>query len=41
MHIGTRFVGSQGISVTTVIRFVAATNTGIFKRVEDGEHVGI
>ena len=27
MHIGTRLVGSQGISVATVIGFVAAVNT--------------
>ena len=28
MHIGTRLVGSQGISVATVIGFVAAADTG-------------
>ena len=28
MHIGTRLVGSQGISVATVIGFIAAADTG-------------
>ena len=28
MHIGTRLVGSQGISVAIVIGFIAATDTG-------------
>ena len=41
MHISTRLVGSQGISVATVIGFIAAANTGRFKRAEDGERVGI
>ena len=41
MHIGTRLVRSQGISVATVIGFVAAADTGRFKRAEDGERVGV
>ena len=41
MYIGTRLVGLQGISVATVIGFIAAADTGRFKRVEDGERVGI
>ena len=36
-----RLVGSQGISVATVIGFVAAANTGRFERAEDGERVGV
>ena len=41
MHISTRLIGSQGISVTTVIGFVAAADTGRFKRAKDGEHIGV
>ena len=41
MHIGTRLVGSQSISVATVIGFIAAADTSRFKRAEDGERVGI
>ena len=41
IHISTRLVGSQGISVATVIGFVAAADTGRFKRAEDGERVGV
>ena len=41
MHIGMRLIGSQGISVATVIGFVAAADTGRFERAEDGERVGI
>ena len=41
LHIGTRLVGSQGISVATVIGFVAAADTGRFERAEDGERVGV
>ena len=41
MHIGMRLVRSQGISVTTVVRFIAAADTGRFKRAEDGERVGV
>ena len=41
MHIGTRLVGSQGISVTIVIRLVAAADTGRFERVEDGKYIGV
>jgi hypothetical protein len=41
MHIGTRLVRSQGISVATVIGFVAAADTGRFERVEDGKCVGV
>ena len=41
MHIGTKLVRSQGISVTTVVRFVAAADTGRFERAEDGERVGV
>ena len=41
MHIGTRLVRSQGISVATVIGFVAAADTGRFERAEDGERVGV
>ena len=36
MHIGTRLVGSQGISVAIVIGLIAAADTGRFERVEDG-----
>ena len=41
MHIGTRLVGSQGISVATVIGFVAAANTNRFERAEDREHINV
>ena len=41
MHIGTRLVGLQGISVATVIGFVAAADTGRFERAEDGERVSV
>ena len=41
MYIGTRLVRSQGISVATVIGFVAAADTGRFERAEYGERVGI
>ena len=36
-----RLIGLQGISVTTVIGFVAAADTGRFERAEDGERVGV
>jgi hypothetical protein len=39
MHIGIRLIGLQGISVTTVIGFIAAADTSRFKRAEDGERV--
>ena len=41
MHISTRLVGSQGISVATVIGFIAAADTGRFERAEDGECAGL
>ena len=41
MHISTRLVGSQGISVAIVIGLVAAADTGRFERVEDGKYVGV
>ena len=41
MHIGTRLVGSQGISVTIVIGLIAAADTSRFKRVEDGKCISI
>jgi hypothetical protein len=41
MHISTRLIGLQGISVTTVIGFIAAADTGRFERVEDGKCVGV
>ena len=41
MHIGTRLVGSQGISVAIVIGLVAAADTGRFERVEDGKYVSV
>ena len=41
MHISTRLVRSQGISVTTVIRFIATADTGRFKRAEDGEYISV
>ena len=41
MHIGTRLVGSQGISVAIVIGLIAAADTGRFEKVEDGKYVGI
>ena len=34
-------IRSQGISVATVIGFVAAADTGRFERAEDGERVGV
>jgi hypothetical protein len=40
-HIGTRLIGSQGISVTTVIGFIAAADTSRFERAEDRERVGV
>ena len=36
-----RLVRSQGISVTIVIRLVAAADTGRFERVEDGKCVSV
>ena len=41
MHIGTRLVGSQGISVAIVIGLVAAADTGRFESVEDGEYISV
>jgi hypothetical protein len=41
MHIGTRLVGSQGISVTIVIGLIAAADTSRFEMVEDGKCVGV
>ena len=41
MHIGTRLVGLQGISVTIVIGLIAAADTSRFKRVEDRKCVGV
>jgi hypothetical protein len=41
MHISIRLIRSQGISVTTVIGFIAAADTGRFERVEDGKCVGV
>ena len=41
MHISTRLVGSQGISVTIVIGLIAAADTSRFKRVEDGKYISI
>jgi hypothetical protein len=31
----------QGISVATVIGFIAAADTGRFERAEDGERIGV
>ena len=41
MHIGTRLVGSQGISVAIVVGLIATADTGRFERVEDGKYVGV
>ena len=41
MHIGTRLVRSQGISVAIVIGLVAAADTGRFESAEDGEYIGV
>ena len=41
MHIGTRLVGSQGISVAIVIGLVAAADTGRFEKVEDGKYINV
>jgi hypothetical protein len=41
MYISIRLIRLQGISVTTVIGFIAAVDTSKFKRAEDGECVGV
>ena len=41
MYIGTRLVGSQGISVAIVIGLVAAADTGRFEKVEDGKYINV
>ena len=41
MHIGTRLVRSQGISVAIVIRLITAADTGRFERVEDGKYINV
>ena len=41
MYISIRLIKLQGISVITVIRFIAAADTGRFKRAEDGERVSV
>jgi hypothetical protein len=41
IHIGIRLIGSQGILVTTVIRFIAAADTARFERAEDREYIVI
>ena len=41
MHISTRLIRLQGISVAIVIRLIAAADTSRFKRVEDGKYINI
>ena len=41
MHISTRLVRSQGISVAIVVGLIAAANTGRFERVEDGKYISV
>ena len=41
MHINTRLVGSQGISVIIIIGLVAAADTSRFERVKDGKYVSV
>ena len=41
MHIGTRLVGLQGISVAIVIGLVAAADTSRFERVEDRKYISV
>ena len=41
MHIGTRLVRSQSISVAIVVRLIAAADTGRFEKVEDKKCVGV
>ena len=41
MHIGTRLIRLQGISVAIILGLVAAADTSRFKRVEDGKYIGV
>ena len=41
IYISMRLIRSQGILVTTVIRIIAAADTGRFERAEDGERAGV
>ena len=41
MHISTRLVRLQGISVAIVVELIAAADTSRFKRVEDRKYINI
>ena len=41
IHIGTRLIGLQSISVAVVIRLIAAADTGRFEMVENRKYIGV
>jgi hypothetical protein len=41
MYISIRLIRLQGISIATVIGFIATADTSRFKGAEDGEYIGV